>query len=123
MNASNFASMNNVPPVALRSYIYRGHQAHPEKSDDVLADEFVNKYKKNNMIFFYYGINLRDLPILYGIIVDESKVKKIYLAEYKERDDISFEDAINEIIDSIIGIKNKNMILKMKASQVNKDGE
>lgn len=123
MNANDFAEIHKVPPISLRSSIYRGRKLHPGMTDDELADVFVQRYNRNHTVFLYYGVLVRDLPTLYGVEIDEEEVKRIYEEVYENKIDLPFDAAINEIVDTLIGMENKRNILRIKASQAMQDGE
>ncbi|MBR4351300.1 MAG: hypothetical protein IKP98_03675 [Bacilli bacterium] len=115
-SAATFAKMNNVPASSLRHAIYIGNKNHPEKSNDELGDEYVRKYKLNQLQFLYYGLTLDELHSMTGILIRLKHVQEMYVDEYEGKDTRPFDEISNEIISRLINIKQKKLVMATNSS-------
>lgn len=123
LTLGEYAGKYNVLTVSLRNCLNREKKACPGKSNKVIADAFVMRQREKNIVLYYYDMSFEEIRDRFGIIIDKQFVRKEYKLRYEGREDIMFEDAINEIVDGIIGLGNKSLILEYKSSRRMQDGE
>ena len=95
----DYAEQNNLNAKSIRMAILR-KRIESDKPLQEIIDECVESYQKFTIKYYYEGIPLytycKNIGLNYNTVIQK------YLYEYKNRSDISIDDAIKEIVDYYI---------------------